>query len=861
MLATPAHTTTGRPDPQTPCAHCGLPIGKHPAGHPAGRDPYFCCTGCAIVYETLHEAGLDGAYYKLRGVADRRTEPQPARTDVDPLVLSEVDSEAFLREHAREVEPGVRSVNLYLDGVHCAACVWLVERMPHELAGVLGARLDLPRARLEVLWRPEEVCLSQVVRWLAGFGYVAHPVRQDTSAGRSEAERRLLVKVGVSWALAGNVMLIAFALYAGLDVVSDPALAGAARWLSFLLAVPAVLYGGSEFFRRAWASIRLAWRTRAFRSLHMDTPIALGILVGFADSTVATVVGQGHVWFDSITVLIAALLTARWLQLRSRRLAGDATERLLALIPSMVRRVQEDGTVETVRVDDLAPGALVEIPAGEVLPVDGTVAEGSSTVNNAVLTGESRPEAVHPGDVVQAGATNLSARLRVRVEAAGAATRVGELLAWVRDAAQREAPVVLLADRIGGYFVLTVLGLAALTALVWSYVAPSEVVGHVVALLVITCPCALGMATPLAMAVAAGRAARVGIFVKTDAAIQQLAQVDTIILDKTGTLTEGTMTLVDVVGDERALDLAAALEAESSHPIARALVEARSTCSLDGSTLPGLPVQDREHVLGQGVRGEVAGKTVCVGRPQWVAGQVKLMPAATTSAVARFAERGHTPVAVGVDGQLAAVLAFGDRVRADSQRLVASLQAAGKAIYVLSGDHPQVVQAVAEELGVPRMQAHGHVSPEEKRTFVEELKQARPQTIAMIGDGVNDAAALQAADVGIAVHGGSTASLVAADVFLTRAGMQPVLDLLHGARQGMHVIRRNLGVSLVYNVVGAAAAMAGLVNPLVAAVAMPISSFIVVTSSILQRSFAPRQGQAAPASDEEASPSSLRQAA
>ncbi|ARA92133.1 hypothetical protein AWN76_002400 [Rhodothermaceae bacterium RA] len=835
-MPTPAsHRPLDPPDPQTPCTHCGLPVGRHPVG----EDPWFCCTGCRTVYETLRAAGFDEAYYRLRGVAERRPDPQPARTDVDALVLSEVDSAAFLEEHTRVVTPGVRRVQLYLDGVHCAACVWLVERMPQEVPGVLEARLDLPRARLDVTWQPEAVRLSDVVRWLAGFGYVAHPVRRDASARRSEAERRLLVKVGVCWALAGNVMLIAFALYAGLDVVRDPALAGAARWLSLLLAVPAVLYGGSEFFRRAWASVRRAARSRDWRRLHMDTPIALGILVGFADSTAATVTGRGEVWFDSITVLVAALLTARWLQMRSRRLAGDATERLLALMPSMARRLRPDGAAETVRVEDLAAGDRVLVPAGEVLPVDGVVDEGASTVNNAVLTGESRPVPVEPGDAVQAGATNLSAPLTVRVDAAGDATRVGRLLAWVREAADREAPVVLLADRIGGYFVLAVLALAGLTALLWAALAPSEIVPHVVALLVITCPCALGMATPLAMAVAAGRAARIGIFIKTDAALEHLTRLDTIILDKTGTLTEGTLALVDVDGDAGVLDLAAALEAESAHPIAQALVRAAGACAVPG-TPPATPrVTRREHVLGQGVRGEVDGRPVCVGRPPWVAAQTKLMPAARASAVARFAEQGYTPVAVAVDGRVVAVLAFGDRLRADSRRLVASLHAWGKAVYILSGDHPQVVQAVADALGVPRSQVHGHVSPEGKQAFVEDLRRARAQTIAMVGDGVNDAIALQAADVGIAVQGGSTASLVAADVFLTRSGLQPVLDLLRGADRSMRLIRRNLAFSLAYNLAGATAAMAGLVSPLVAAVAMPISSLIVVTSSILQPTFRP----------------------
>ncbi|NBC86356.1 MAG: hypothetical protein GVY25_09215, partial [Bacteroidetes bacterium] len=383
------------PSARTPCRHCGLPVGSAPVG----EDPYFCCTGCEIVFHALQENGWDETFYRLSDVA-RERDATPASPSIDPLVLSELDSEAFLDEHTVEHDDGTRTVDLFLDGVHCAACVWLVERLPQERAGVLDARLDLPRARLSLRYDPDHIALSDVARWLAQFGYTAHPVRHDSASARTEGERRLLVKVGVAWALAGNVMLLALALYAGLDASQDPGLATAARWLSMLLAVVAVGYGGMEFFSRAWASVKLAWRTRSFRSLHMDTPIAVGIGVGFGDSAWATISGTGDVWFDSITVLIAALLTARWLQLRSRRLAGDATDRLLSLIPSMVRRVTDSGDTETVRIDDVFVNDVVRVPSGEVIPVDGRVATGASTINNAVLTGESRPVSVSAGDEV-----------------------------------------------------------------------------------------------------------------------------------------------------------------------------------------------------------------------------------------------------------------------------------------------------------------------------------------------------------------------------------------------------------------------------------------------------------------------------
>ena len=477
-----------------PCAHCGMAVGSHPVVREGG---VFCCNGCAAVYTSLADSGLDEQFYSLQVLSNEHAPVRP--TVSDELQLRELDTPQFLEEHTRPTTSG-RSANLFVDGIHCAACVWLIERLPFEMEGVSEARVDLPRARLSLTFDPGRVKLSTIADWLARYGYTLRPAQAGNTSGATDAERDLLVRVGVTWALAGNVMLVAFALYSGLDAAGT-GLATAARWVSLALSLPAVMYGGAPFFQRAWASVRSAFVARDFRRLHMDTPIALGILVGFAHSTWATLTGRGDVWFDSITVLIAALLTARWLQLRSRRLAGEASDRLLTLVPSMVRRVGANSEFEVVRVDDLQPDDLVDIPAGEVVPVDGIVEDGESRVNNAVLTGESRPEAIGPGGSIAAGATNMSSPLRVRVKAAGEATRVGQLLAWVRDAESRRAPVVLLADRIAGYFVLCVLALAAVTAGIWMWLDASQAALHVTALLVITCPCALGMATPLAMSV------------------------------------------------------------------------------------------------------------------------------------------------------------------------------------------------------------------------------------------------------------------------------------------------------------------------------------------------------------------------
>ena len=829
----PVPSTSAPFAPEAPCAHCGLPVGRRPTVRGGAG---FCCTGCAVVSAALHEAGWAEPFYGRRALG--RTRPAARPQEVDPLQSAELDTERFLQEHTSAVgEGGRRRCELFVDGVHCAACVWLVERLPYEVDGVAAARLDLPRARLALDFDPERVRLSAVAAWLARFGYAARPARTAALGQRTDAERRLLIRVGVAWALAGNVMLVAFALYSGLDGDGGP-LETAARWASLVLAAPAVLWAGRPFFQRAWQSVRLAWRARDARRLHMDTPIAIGLAVGLGHSAWATVTGQGEVWFDSVAVLTAALLTARFLQLRSRRLAGEASERLLALVPTMARRVASDGTVEVVRQDALRTGDVVDVPPGEVVPVDGRIESGETRLDNGVLTGEARPVPVRPGDAVSAGATNLQAALRVRVDAAGDATRVGRLLAWVREDAGGRAPAALVADRLAGYFVLAVVGLAALPAALWAWLDPAAAPQHVAALLVVTCPCALGMATPLAMAVAAGRAARVGLFVKSDQATERLTQISAVVLDKTGTLTEGRMAVAGWAGDEDALALAAAAERPSSHPIAAAF---RLACP---------DAADREVTAfaahERGVRATVDGRKVEAEQPGEGLG------APWAGAVRQAVADGHTPVVVRVDGAVRGVAAVGDRVRPDAAALVARLRAGGASVHLLSGDHPDVVRVVAEQLGVEH--ARGAVSPEDKRAAVAALQRGG-RTVLMVGDGVNDAAALRQADVGVAVGGGTTASLVAADVFLTRPGLAPIVALLDGAASAMRTVRRALALSLVYNAVAAGAAVAGLVTPLGAAVAMPLSSLAVVGLALAQpRLRVPAEGDAVPAGDDRSAP-------
>jgi Cu2+-exporting ATPase len=817
----------GKPPSDAPCAHCGLPVGRHPVG----TNPWFCCRGCETVYHVLQQSGLADTYYRLKSTSTPVGDACPAAEEPNTLLLAELDTEEFLRDHTDSVSGSVRRVRLYLDGVHCAACMWLIERMPFEVDGVRSARLDLPRGMLTLEWDADRISLSRAAAWLHRIGYPVQPrVQSSREAGRAE-EKKLLVRVGICWALAGNVMLIAFALYAGLAASDESGLLQGARYLSLTLSIPAVAIGGSVFFRRAWASFRMALSHRSVRNLHMDTPISIGILVGFGYSAASTLAGRGEIWFDSITVLIAALLSARWIQLRSRRLAGDETDRLLALVPTMARAVGAEGKTDMVRATTLRSGDTVEVRPGEVIPVDGRVRAGSSHLDNAVLTGESRPVRVEAGDSVSAGATNLSTTVLLEVLHTGDDTQIGRLLGWMTEAGGRKAPVVLLADRIGGYFVVSVLALGLLTFVAWLSAGTHEAIQHAVALLVITCPCALGMATPLAFAVATGRAARHGIFVKYEAVFETLTHVDAVVIDKTGTLTEGRMQVSDVAGDHEALHLAAAAERDISHPIAQAL----RAYAEDGNS----DVEALENVVGQGVRARIGNRIVEVGRYDWLQPGLAFESEELLQFQTNVASRGATPVCVSVDGQLRAVVSVSDRLRSDAERLTRSLGARGLELYLASGDHDLAVRHVADELGIEPSHTLGRAGPEDKLELVERLLEGG-RIVAMIGDGVNDAAALQKSSVGIAVSGSSAAGRLAADAFMTGRSIEAVSSLIAGGGRVMHVVRRNLSISLAYNLLGAGLAMAGVVTPLLAAIAMPVSSFTVVLLSVLQDPFRSR---------------------
>ncbi len=783
------------------CAHCGLPV---PAQWGRGGDgPQFCCSGCLAAHRILSECGLDGFY----ALPDRRGVPvEPSRKGFE-----EFDHPAFQALYVRPTATGLRETSLLLEGVRCASCVWLVERLPLAVPGFAAAELDVVRSRVRLVWAGADAQLSDAARFLDSLGYPPHPDRGlSMESLRRKEGRAMLARIGIAGAIAGNVMMIALAMYSGWFGGIDAAHEQFFRWVSLLMVTPAVFGPGLVFFRGALGSLRA-------RTLHMDVPVAVAIGAGYLRGAVNTFLGHGPIYFDGVAALIFLLLVGRFLQMHAQRGATDSAELLHSLAPSTARIVDEAGTRD-VPSEALLPGMQVEVRPGETLPADGTVLLGSSALDQSLLSGEPRPVSAGPGSLVYAGTVNRTSTLRVLVERAGESSRVGGIMAQVEQASRRRAPVALMADRMAGLFVAVVLGLAVLTAVGWLRASPDRAIDNAIALLIVTCPCALALATPLAVTVGIGQAARAGLLIKGGSALETLARGGVMFLDKTGTVTEGVIRLARWEGPEWVKPLVVAVERESNHPVASGFCEAWPAVA------PAAAAEVR-HEAGGGIEAWIGGRCVRVGSPVFAGDDFQ--------GVAAGADL--TPVSISVDGEVVARASFRDRIRPEAREAIFMLREMGWRVRLLSGDHPEVVREIGARLGIGPEDCTGGASPEDKLSVIERERARGP--VVMVGDGVNDAAAIAGASVGVGVRGGAEACLSAADVFLARPGLHPLVELVRGSRSTLGVIHRNILFSIGYNVLGAGLAMTGVIDPLIAAVLMPVSSLTVVLASWRSRSF------------------------
>ena len=782
------------------CFHCGEPLPDHPRLGVTvdGREQRVCCLGCRAAAELIQGAGL-GDYYRFRTASAPR--PEPATGDDVWTTYDRPDVAGPLL--GRDGEAAV--VNLLIEGLRCAACSWLIGESLGRLPGIARASVNPATARAQVAFDPARIGLAAVLRSIAALGYRPHVLgATDTLAVATRERRAALKRLAVAGFGMMQVMMIATALYIGAVDGMDPLIREYLRIVSLVVTAPVLVYAGRPFFEGAWAALRA-------RHVGMDVPVSIGIGLAFVASAWNTLNHAGDVYFDSVVMFIFLLLLGRYVEMLARHRAGSTAEALLRLVPATALRMA-GGTRERVPVATLAAGDRVLVPVGECFPADGRIVAGATEADEALLTGESQPVAKAAGSPVIAGALNCTAPVEVELNAVGQSTVLAGIVRLLERAQTERPRIARLADRAATWFVSRVLIGAALVAVLWLIVDPSRAFEATLAVLVVTCPCALSLATPTAITAATATLAREGLLVTRPDALEELAHADTVLFDKTGTLSLGKPRLEGVatfgVGRDQALAVAAALERGSGHPLAQAF-----------EAIPAAPAADVAVVPGAGIEGSVDALRYRIGTAAFVAGLAGQRPAGV-------AESG---VHLGRDGAWLARFEIGDALRPQAAEVVRELESLGLAASIASGDHAEAVGAAAAALGIRRWQAR--LLPADKLALVERLRAGGARVLA-VGDGINDAPTLRAASVSLALGTGSALAQASADLVALRGDLTTLPFAVRTARRTTAIIRQNLIWSAGYNLVSLPLAALGWVPPWLAAVGMSASSLLVVLNAL-----------------------------
>ncbi len=789
-----------------PCFHCGEPADGEPpiTLELEGEARRFCCQGCKAVCETIHAEGLTGFY-------QYRTEPAATPkqlTDNERDRIRELDHPLVQSTFVSAVKGG-QEAQLLIEGITCAACIWLLENHMAQQPGVQSFSVNHSTQRARLLWSAEHAALSDLLIAIHELGYRARPYQADDAERALKAEHRTtLIRLAVAGIGTVQSMMLAFPLYFELISELSADFITFFRWFSLLVATPVVLFSARPFFRNA---------LRDFRSRHltMDVPVAIAIGLAYTASAWVTVVGGDEVYFESVCMFTFFLLLGRYIEMQARYRAGLTGNALAGFQPGVATRIEagESGIVAT---HELKPGDIVRVRPGETLPVDGIITSGHSTLNEAALTGEYLPETRHPGDAVHAGSVNGENPLDIRVRQAGAQTRLSGILRILDRVQAEKPPVARMADRIAGTFVSRVLILTPLVWIGWWLAGADNAFDITLSVLVVTCPCALSLATPTAITSATVRLRRLGFLPTRGHTLESLNDVDTVIFDKTGTLTRGELSLIetDVTGSLSESDcsrLAAGLEKHSEHPIAKVFHD-----------VPGHTVTEVTNHLGGGLSGYWKGKPVFIGHSAFVGEHTSAtMPSGTSGP--------GMEIWLATDEEWLARFSLDDEPRADARETVNRLKAAGIRTLLLSGDRSGHVEQIARRLGVD--EAIGQASPEDKLAVLERLT-AGGGKVMMVGDGLNDLPSMAGAGISVAMGTAADLTQLKADAVLLNGQLLHLVNAMETSRQTRRIIRQNMGWALGYNVMALPLAAAGMVPPWLAAIGMSLSSLVVVLNAL-----------------------------
>ena len=840
----------------TACFHCGLPVpdGSSWRVRIDDAERAMCCPGCAAVAETIVATGLTDYYRTRSGFAAQASDacalPEAlALYDSPELAAQWRTVDAPAGEPQGQVIEGVFNI----EGLRCAACMWLIERHLARQPGVLAVDLNVARERITVRWDSARCKPSAIVAALAAIGYTAYPFDAERQGEGLERARKVLMRqLFVAGLAMMQVMNYVVAFYLDAHDGIDADMASLMRWASLVLTLPAVFYSARPFFAGAWRDLKN-------RMPGMDVPVALGIAAAFAGSVVATVRGAGEVYFDSVTMFIFLLLGSRMLELAARSRAAAALGRLQRAVPPsalLLAHWPGDRATELVPALRLAAGDVVLVKPGEPVPADGVVIEGVSETDQSLLTGESRAVGAAPGDAVPGGAVNLTQPLLLRVTRASRDSTLSMLVRLSDQAALAKPRLALWADRVAAWFVAALLVFALGVLAVWSQIDAARAWPIAIAVLVVSCPCALSLATPTALAAATDWLLRRGVLIVQPHVLETLQRATHIVFDKTGTLTLGRPELRAIrtapgVAADAALARAAALEASSTHPLGRALIAAHmrrqgeaasvapvataaaaATVASVASVAPVAVATAVTVTPGQGIEGRIDGAVYRIGGAAFVAELAGAAPALSgTGAAAADDDGAVTRVWLAQAGAVLACFELADALRPEARAVVRHFRERGQTVALLSGDAPAVVRHVAAELGIDAGQAVGGVLPKGKLAWVQAL-QARGAVVAMVGDGVNDAAVLAAADVSCAMGGGAALAQLRADCVLLSGRLDDLRAASACAARTLAVIRQNLVWASLYNAVAIPAAALGWLSPWLSALGMSVSSAVVVLNAL-----------------------------
>jgi len=790
----------------TPCYHCALPV---PAGSRftavvLGETRELCCPGCQAVAEAIVAGGLE-SYYSHRSEASANPETLPVQL-VDELALYDrPDVQAPFVRHEGELS----ETTLLMEGISCAACGWLIERHLRSLPAVAEARLNLSNHRLHVSWNDSLLPLSEVLAQLRSVGYVAHPYQADRAAETLANENRLALRqLGVAGLLWFQAMMATMATWPEFNIDLSPEMHTILRWVALFLTTPIVFYSCAPFFRGAMRDLRT-------RHLTMDVSVSLAIGGAYLAGIWTAMTGSGELYLDAVGMFALFLLAGRYLERRARERTAAATAQLVNLLPASCLRLDEHGQSVRILLTELQLHDRVLVQPGSVIPADGRIVEGQSSVDESLLTGEYLPQRRRAGDAVTAGTLNVESVLTVEVAALGHDTRLSAIVRLLERAQAEKPRLAEIADRAAQWFLLASLILAAVIGIVWWQIDSSRALWIVLAMLVATCPCALSLATPTALTAATGTLHKLGLLLTRGHVLEGLNQIDTVIFDKTGTLTEGRLALRNVktlgtLDADRCLSLAAALENRSEHPIAKAFGRAPIAAE-DVISQPGL-----------GLEGMVGGRRLRIGQPGFVC-------ALSTSAVPRAPEQAGQHLLLGDTHEPLAWLILDDRLRVDAYELLQACKARGWKTLLLSGDSSPMVAEIAKELGID--EARGGLHPDEKLAALQALHR-QGRKVLMLGDGVNDVPVLAAADISIAMGSATDLAKTSADAVLLSNRLQTLVQAFGLARRTRRVIIENLLWAGLYNGLMLPFAALGWVTPIWAAVGMSVSSLTVVLNAL-----------------------------